>query len=68
MPTLSSSHDPRGEAARQAREAMEAKQAEIDSVLGDVRTGGWERYVQRHLDRARASTVWSSTSEERRPK
>ncbi|HYI37134.1 MAG TPA: carboxyl transferase domain-containing protein, partial [Thermoleophilaceae bacterium] len=53
MPVLTSKHDPRGPAAQEARQSMEAKLAELDEVLRDVLAGGGERYVQRHKDRGK---------------
>ncbi len=45
--------DPRSEAYRANREGMLALLSQLESALAESRSGGGERYVQRHRDRGR---------------
>jgi acetyl-CoA carboxylase carboxyltransferase component len=53
MTTLTSNFDRSSDAARVSREAMLAKLDELDRLLGELRAGGGERYVQLHRERGK---------------
>lgn len=53
MPALSSTVDPHSDTFRQNREAMQRALAEVDAAMAVSRSGGGERYVDRHRGRGK---------------